>query len=193
MDKAPDNKGLARSKIPFPFESEIGRRLNMGDICYYAPGDLNKIMKEGKTSWDSFSYALMMGHNVYCHIVAVQRANQLMDIESAKIRPGWRMAGIEGKKEIELSDWVPLRVLYFNTFIKELFQTKTKAEAFDMIEQGLPFLRSLEGARLRGGVAQNNFGNLFDVVDNSKKQEDIDWENRDDDALRALEENEVDQ
>jgi hypothetical protein len=150
-------------------------------------------MKEGKTSWDSFSYALMMGHNVYCHIVAVQRANQLMDIESAKIRPSWRMAGIEGKKEIELSDWVPLRVLYFNTFIKELFQTKTKAEAFDMIEQGLPFLRSLEGARLRGGVAQNNFGNLFDVVDNSKKQEDIDWENRDDDALRALEENEVDQ
>jgi hypothetical protein len=193
MDKAPDNKGLARSNIPFPFESEIGRRMVMGDICWYAPGDLNKIGKEGKTSWDSFSYALMMGHNVYCHIVAVQRANQLMDIESARTRPDWRMVGIEGKKEIELSDWVPLRVLYFNTFIKELFQTKTKAEAFDMIEQGLPFLRSLEGARLRGGVAQNNFGNLFDVVDNSKKQEDIDWENRDDDALRSLEENEVDQ
>lgn len=193
MDKAPDNKGLARSSIPFPFESEIGRRLNMGDICWYAPGDLNKIKKEGKTSWDSFSYALMMGHNVYCHIVAVQRANQLMDIESARTQPDWRMVGIEGKKEIELSDWVPLRVLYFNTFIKELFQTKNKAEAFDMIEQGLPFLRSLEGARLRGGVAQNNFGQLFEVVDNSKKQEDIDWENRDDDALRALEENEVDQ
>jgi len=193
MDKAPDNKGLARSSIPFPFESEIGRRLNMGDICWYAPGDLNKIKREGKTSWDSFSYALMMGHNVYCHIVAVQRANQLMDIESARTQPDWRMVGIEGKKEIELSDWVPLRVLYFNTFIKELFQTKNKAEAFDMIEQGLPFLRSLEGARLRGGVAQNTFGQLFEVVDNSKKQEDIDWENRDDDALRALEENDIDQ
>ena len=51
----------------------------MNDVCPYGPGDLNKIGKEGRTSWDSFSYALQMGHNVYMHILATQRANECYD------------------------------------------------------------------------------------------------------------------
>jgi hypothetical protein len=187
MDKAPDNKALAKSDIPFPFESELGRRLIMEDICHYAPGMLNKIKKEGKTSWDSFSYALMMGHNVYCHIVAVQRAQELMDIECTRFKPDWRAWGLEGKKEKELSDWVPRRILYFDRFINELFETKTKEEAFAMIETAMPFLKSLEGARLRGGPDQNEFNSLFDYEENIR-QGDIDFANPDDDELRALEE-----
>jgi hypothetical protein len=186
MDKAPDNKALAKSDIPFPFASEMASRLNMGDICWYAPGMLNKINKEGKTSWDSFAYALMMGHNVECHIVAVQRAQQLMDIETAKHKPDWRMKGVEGKKEIEYSDWVPNRILYFATFIEELFNTKTKAEAFQLISDAAGFLKSLEGSRLQGGPAQNTFGSLFDVEE--IRQDEIDFGNPDDDELRALEE-----
>lgn len=186
MDKAPDNKLLAESDIPFPFESEIGRRLTMGDICWYAPGMLNKIGKEGKTSWDSFAYALMMGHNVYCHIVAVQRAQQLMDIECARFNPNWRLTGIEGKKEKEYSEWVPNRILYFRNFVEELFLTKSKQEAFDLIDKALPFLRSLEGARLQGGPAQNMFGAFFETEE--KKQKEIDFSNPDDDELRKLEE-----
>jgi hypothetical protein len=82
---------------------------------------LNKLGKiPNKTSWDSFSYALMMGHNVECHIKAVQRAQQLMDIECARFTPDWRMKSIEGKKEIEFSDWVPNKILYFGTFVEEL-------------------------------------------------------------------------
>ncbi len=185
MDKAPDNKALAKSNIPFPFESEIGRRLIMGDICHYAPGMLNKIGKEGKTSWDSFAYALMMGHNVYCHIVAVQRANQLTDIECARINPNWRYWGIEGKKEKEYSEWVPNKILYFRNFVEELFETKTIQEAFGMIDQALPFLRSLEGARLQGGPAQNTFGNLFDIEE--VQQKEIDFSNPEDQELRELE------
>ena len=191
MDKAPDNKALARSDIPFPFESEIGRRLTIGDICWYAPGDLNKIMKEGKTSWDSFSYALMMGHNVYCHIVAVQRAQQLMDIESAKLKPDWRMVGIEGKKEIEFSEWVPRRILYFNTFIEDLFNTKTLSEAFDLIDAGQTFLRSLEGARLQGGPVSYANKNL--ITFENKKQGDIDFTSPEDENLRELERKVVDE
>jgi hypothetical protein len=42
-------------------ESPISQQLQMKDICIYKPGDLNKIGKEGKTSWDSFSYALQIG------------------------------------------------------------------------------------------------------------------------------------
>ena len=214
MDKAPDNKALSGSTIPFPFESEVGRRLIMGDVCYFDLGTpktqaelgkdvkfdqtnkehynvipkTNKLDKIGKTSWDSFAYALMMGHNVECHIKAVQRAQQLMDIECAKIKPDWRIWGIEGKKEKEFSEWVPRRILYFSRFVEELFETKTKEEAFAMIEMATPFLRSLEGSRLQGGPKAHANTDLFDWGDNKKESEE-DFDQQDDDDLRALEEN----
>ena len=217
MDKAPDNKALSGSDIPFPFESSIGRRLTMADIAYYDLGErktdaelngakfdhlnpghyhttprLNKLGKiPNKTSWDSFAYALMMGHNVECHIVAVQRAQQLMDIEIAKVKD--RLTWKQWKKvkgsdmSDEHSDWVPRNILYFSSLVEDLFNTKTKAEAFEMIEKAGPFLRSLEGARLQGGPAQNTFGSLFEV-EQVTKVEEIDLANPDDDELRALEE-----
>ena len=221
MDKAPDNKALSGSDIPFPFESSIGRRLTMGDIAYYDLGErktdaelglnekgkqikfdhlnpdhynvaprLNKLGKiPNRTSWDSFAYALMMGHNVECHIVAVQRAQQLMDIEIAKVRRDWKQWSKNSKKEMhdEISDWVPRNILYFNSFVEDLFNTKTKAEAFEMIDQAKPFLISLEGARLQGGPSQNQFTAHFDVEEVTKVEE-IDLANPDDDELRALEE-----
>ena len=184
MDKAPDNKMLAgRHDIPFPFESEIGRRLSIADICHYAPGMLNKIGKEGKTSWDSFAYALMMGHNVYCHIVAVQRANNLMDIELAKHKPDWRRWTKPGSKEVnmhEYSEWVPRNILYFAGFVEELFECQTKEEAFQMIQDADFFLKNLEGARLRGGIT-NEFSRLFVEEDESTWEDD-----RDDDKLNEM-------
>jgi hypothetical protein len=134
----------------------------------------------------------MMGHNVECHIVAVQRAQQLMDIEIARFKPDWRMKGIEGKKEIEYSDWVPNKVLYFATFIEELFNTKTKAEAFEMIDSAKQFLKSLEGARLQGGPADNQFGDLFTFEDEKQLVYGPDglplFDQQDDNDLRSLEE-----
>ena len=202
MDKAPDNKALAGSDIPFPFESEIGRRLVMGDIAYYNIGirktdaelngvkfdhlnpdhyhevpRLNKLGKiPNKTSWDSFAYALMMGHNVECHIKAVQRANQLMDIEIAKVQPDWRHWNKLNAKDStsdQYSDWVPRNILYFNRFVTELFETKNLAEAMAMLDEpkAKAFLTSLEGARLQGGPAQNTFGNLFELETVTKAEE----------------------
>ena len=222
MDKAPDNKLLSESEVPYPFESEFSSRLLMGDIAYYDIGvkktdtelgldskgkqikfnhldplhyntipKLNKLGKiPNKTSWDSFSYALMMGHNVECHIKAVQRAQQLMDIECARFKPDWRLKGIEGKKEIEYSDWVPNRILYFSTFVEELFNTKTKTEAFQLIEDAKQLLKSLEGARLQGGPADNNFTKLFDIVEGKPLLKDKDgvplFDQQDDDKLNSL-------
>ena len=60
-------------------DSPLSNLFKMKDICIYKPGDLNKIGKEGKTSWDSFSYALLMGHNVWMHLTAVQEANRRFD------------------------------------------------------------------------------------------------------------------
>jgi hypothetical protein len=129
---------------------------------------LNKIGKEGKTSWDSFGYALMMGHNVECHIKAVQRANQLMDIETAKAKPDWRhwkkLKDSETGSD-QYSDWVPRNILYFNRFVEELFNTTSKAEAFQMIDDAKPMLANMMGMRLRGGNAENNFTSLFDTED----------------------------
>jgi hypothetical protein len=220
MDKAPDNKALAGSDIPFPFESEIGRRITMSDIAYYNIGKrktdaelggvkfdhlnpdhyhevprLNKLGKiPNKTSWDSFAYALMMGHNVYCHIVAVQRAQHLMDIEIAKTRGKFTWKEWTKRKSVDMSDeysdWVPRNILYFSNFVEELFETKNKDEAFAMINDGKSFLKSLEGARLQGGPADNTFNNLFDV--DEKTQKEIDFSNPDDDDLRALEEGLID-
>ena len=220
MDKAPDNKALSGSDIPFPFESSIGRRLTMKDIAYYDLGErktdaelngakfdhlnpdhyhvaprLNKLGKiPNKTSWDSFAYALMMGHNVECHIVAVQRAQQLMDIELAKVKDRFTWKHWKRVKGADMSDehsdWVPRNILYFASFVEELFNTTTKAEAFEMIEQAGPFLRSLEGARLQGGPAQNKFNSLFEI-EQVTKSEEIDLANPDDDKLRALEEGDL--
>jgi hypothetical protein len=217
MDKAPDNKALAGSDIPFPFESTIGRRLTMGDIAYYDLGErktdaelngakfdhlnpehyhvvpkLNKLGKiPNRTSWDSFAYALMMGHNVECHIVAVQRAQQLMDIEIAKTKgklhwSHWKKVKSSDMSD-EYSDWVPRNILYFSTLIEDLFNTKNKTEAFEMIDKAIPFLKSLEGARLQGGPAQNTFGSLF-AFEEVTNADEVDLGNPDDDELRALEE-----
>ena len=83
-------------------DSPISSMLTMKDICIYKAGtpkpgivlteenfrdpamydvlpDMNKNGKWGKTSWDSFSYALLMGHNVYLHLTAVQEANRRFD------------------------------------------------------------------------------------------------------------------
>lgn len=223
MDKAPDNKALAGSTVPFPFESEFGRRLTIGDICYYANGtpdwaavnadkidhvklfkdpelvnnpkywkvmgDKNKINKVGSTSWDSFGYALMMGHNVYCHIAAVQRANQLMDIECAKGRPNWRHWNKLNAKDVtsdQHSAWVPRNILYFDRFVEELFALKTKDEAFALIKEAKSFLQNLEGARLQGGPAKNKFNTLFEISEVTDSDE-ISLNDPNDEALRNLE------
>ncbi len=189
MDKAPDTKTLSGSDTPFPFESEVGRRLSIGDICWYKPGMLNKVGKEGKTSWDSFAYALMMSHNVYCHIVAVQRANQLMDIERAIKKPDWRhwRKVKDADKSDEYSEWVPRNILYFDRFVEELFDCQNKDDAFAMIAEAerLGFLQNLEGARLRGGVT-NTFNQHFDEVKEDGSVE-VPWsDDREDEELDKL-------
>jgi hypothetical protein len=153
---------------------------------YNIPPRLNKLGKiPNKTSWDSFAYALMMGHNVECHIRAVQRAQQLMDIECARFKPDWRLWGIEGKREVEYSDWVPRKILYFGRFIEELFNTSSKEEAFQMIKDAELFLKSLEGARLQGGPAGNTFNDLFSYEDGKKTKEE-EFDQHDDDELNKL-------
>jgi hypothetical protein len=87
----------------------------------------------------------------------------------------------------EYSDWVPRNILYFSSFVEDLFNTKTKDEAFEMITRASPFLRSLEGARLQGGPKETTFNNLI-IVEDVTKPSEIDLENPEDEKLRALSE-----
>ena len=165
MEKAPDDKNLKDSDIPFPFPSVIGDRLTMKDVCWYGQGDLNKNNKEGKTSWDSFSYVLMMAHNVYNHIKAVHTANDINDIEMLKHRPKvkhWRKTKNQDNTD-EPSDFVPRNILYFNTFVEEVFKSE---KPMDVINDARGFLADIRGTRWQratgGGKGKNNFSSLFE-------------------------------
>ena len=89
MNDAADDKSFAKDTSPFNdlmrtmypdfMPTPMTNGLKVNDICYYGPGDLNRMGQSNKTSWDSFSYALLMNHNVYTHINSVQEANKAYD------------------------------------------------------------------------------------------------------------------
>ena len=164
MEKAPDNKIWAGDTIPFPWRSAIGDRLTMGDVCYYKPGDLNKVGKEGRTSWDSFSYGLYMAHNTEVHIQAVQRANQLMDMEVARYKPDWRYWRKLNEKEEKSdspSEWVPRNILYFDRFVQELFESD---DPRTMLKHAHNFLTELQGGLQRGKTGNDVKNRVINAV-----------------------------
>ena len=132
-------------------ESPISKGLKANDICIYGPGDLNKIGKEGKTSWDSFSYAVMMGHNVWMHINAVQEANRQYD---------------NGVIPNMLVDERFDRVA-FKDIVEAIFMTDNRNEANAIIEEFSRYWDSIIGTRGNTGKrivnAQTQFNNLFEV------------------------------
>jgi len=163
MEPTVDNKKYAGDSTPFRdavladgvhklFEdSPITERLTIGDVCHYAPGMLNKIGKEGKTSWDSFSYALLMGHNVWMHIESVQRANREYD---AGVIPGMLVQ--------ETFD----RIL-FREVVERVFEQRDYAKSMNIINEYSKFWDSVKGTRGFTGKrivnAATQFNSLFDV------------------------------
>ena len=150
-----DNKNLKGSKVPFAYRSPIGDRLTEGDICWYGHGDKNKIGKEGKTSWDSFSYQLIMAHNVCTHIEAVQKVNRLAHVETARHQVDWKdWVTVKGRdKRDEFSLKTPRNLIYFNYFVEELFKSENP---YDMIDK-VSALDTLTNARWRASKAKSKF------------------------------------
>ena len=145
-------------------DSPVSRNLEMKDICIYAPGDLNKNGKEGKTSWDSFSYALMMGHNVWQHLNAVQEANRQYD---------------QGKYPKMLIQET-FDTVTFRDVCEAIFSADTKEESMAIIDHYSKFWMSIIGTRGATGKKTVNagtmFNNLFDVSDQAEEvvEEDLD-------------------
>jgi hypothetical protein len=126
-------------------ESPISKRLLIKDVCVYKPGDLNKIGKEGKTSWDSFSYVLQMGHNVWSHLYAVQEANRQYD---NGIVPEMLISTIAGKKSFRSN-----RHNFFRDVVNDIFATSDRGRAEAIIEEYNKYWMCIVGTR--GTLSQN--------------------------------------
>jgi len=149
--------------------------VEMKDVCIYGAGtpkpgvtnpdptnpadwlvmpDLNKLGKmSNRTSWDSFSYAIQMGHNVWSHINAVQEANRQYDNGSVPAML------VQEKFE---------RV-YFRDIVDAIFAADNRADAEMIIESFDKFWQAIIGTRGATGKktvnAATQFANLFDEVD----------------------------
>jgi hypothetical protein len=146
--------GVIQDRIFKNFEpSPLIDQVTMKDICIYAPGDLNKIGKEGKTSWDSFSYAIQMGHNVWSHINAVQRANEEYD-------KGIIPAMLVQEK---------FDRIYFKDVVEAIFAANDRGTADKIVEDFGRYFDTIIGTRGNTGKRITNpatcFANLFDEVE----------------------------
>ena len=142
-------------------DSPISQHLQIKDICIYKPGDLNKNGKEGKTSWDSFSYALMMGHNVWMHIEAVQRANRKYD-QGELPAMLWHRKGDHSR---------------FRDIVESIFSAPDRASAEAIIEHYDSYWMDIVGTRgFKGKKTKNSntmFNALFETVETVEDEDDI--------------------
>ena len=156
-------------------ESPISAQLQVKDVCVYRPGDLNKNGKEGKTSWDSFSYMLLMGHNVWTHIESVQRANREFD---AGNYPNmlWYENGDHSK---------------FQDIVDAIFATPDRAEAESIIEYYSRYWMDIIGTRgFKGKKALSGrpmFDQFFEIDEKDIDTESDDSVQLDESALDQLE------
>ena len=155
-------------------ESPISQRIEMKDICIYAPGDLNKIGKEGRTSWDSFSYAIQMGHNVWSHLTAVQEANRQYD------------QGITPKMLVqETFDRV-----YFRDVVDAIFATSDRGTADMIIDEFSKFWIQIIGTRGAIGKKTVNASTMFNALfetDDAEEEHHVDDSGLDETNLDDLE------
>jgi hypothetical protein len=145
--------------------------LNPAD--WITPPDLNKLGKvSNKTSWDSFSYAIMMGHNVWMHVNAVQEANRQYDA---------------GKVPAMLVQEKFDRV-YFKDVVEAIFAADNRADADAIIEHYDKFWQAIIGTRGATGKktvnAATQFANLFDFEDDCTVQSEHDEEFTEDESLK---------
>ncbi len=140
-------------------DSPISQHLMIKDVCIYKPGDLNKNGKEGRTSWDSFSYALMMGHNVWMHIESVQRANRKYD-QGELPAMLWHRNGDHTR---------------FRDIVESIFSAPDRASAEAIIEHYDRYWMDIVGTRgFKGKKTKNSntmFNALFETVEDVEDEE----------------------
>lgn len=79
--RVPNSASFVHSTKPFPFAtSPIGRGMMLGDLCAVAEG---KRRSSGHLShWDTLSSLMLMNHNLYVHIDAINQINRIVDVSA---------------------------------------------------------------------------------------------------------------
>ncbi len=147
MGKGLDDKTLKGTSYAMPYGGPIMDRLTTGDICFMGPNDPNKHGKISKTSWDTSSYAMIMAHNVYNHIQAVQETNRLADMDYATrkiplVMSDWYAMRNKKKAPAPLNEFVPTEILFFNQFVADLFDP-ANPDPYGMIKANDTFLNKI--------------------------------------------------
>jgi hypothetical protein len=140
--------------------SPIMDGIQIKDICIYGPNDVNKLGKIGKTSWDSFTYALMMGHNVWMHINSVQEANRQYD--AGKI-PAMLSVADANTKVVKQYDH-----MFFKDIVNAIFETSDRGRADALVDEYDAYWKDIPGTR--GYIGKNT------VNANTKAEEHLDIE-----------------
>lgn len=170
MGKALDDKSLKGTNYAMPYGGPIMDRLTTGDICFMGPDDANKNGKITKTSWDTTSYAMIMAHNVYNHITAVQEINKLADLDYATRKVPLNIAdwySMRSKKApTPLNDFVPSEILFFNQFVTELLDPANK-DARKMLEDNRVFLKKISFGNLKIDTSEQHKA-LFGEIEDDK-------------------------
>jgi hypothetical protein len=155
-------------------------QIKTNDICVYGPGDLNKFGQSNKTSWDSFSYGIMMGHNVWHHINAVQEANRQYD--------QGRCPAMLVRETIDRR--------YFKDIVNTIFSTSNRDVANSLIKDFSSFYEQIVGTR--GATGKNTtsafpmFNKWFSEPGSSEEEEEkFDQEEFTDTQIDRLEELEM--
>jgi hypothetical protein len=152
-------------------DSPLSNLFTMKDVCIYKAGtpkpgvvltednfkdpalydvlpDVNKNGKWGKTSWDSFSYALLMGHNVWMHLTAVQEANRRFDA---------------GTRPAMMRYTAPTHEL-FEDIVESIFAAPDRATAESIIEHYDNYWMEIVGTRGAKGKKAKNARTQFKAL-----------------------------
>jgi len=174
MGKGLDDKKFKSKKLAMPFQGPIMERLYTSDICVMGPGDKNGHGKEGKTSWSTTTYAIIMAHNVYNHIEAVQEINRLADIEYV-LRTDvnyedWYI--MRNKKKItNMSKFVPNSIIFFNDFVEKLLDVNNK-DPYAMLNDNQIFLDYISFGNKKQTLNNDLFDNESNIEDISELTEE---------------------
>ena len=169
MDKAKDDKKYAGSTEPYnkirPGEYDLDIN-NTPVMNCYTEGDIccRGVDYESKTSWDSLSYVLLMAHNVYQHIEAVQEANRRTDNKDVKSIPENVLEFVDLTERVFASenpmDLIEKNSSLLNRLSKAKFSGAPRTTTFDSIVEEVPALVQKEKKVVQ--ETSSNFANLFD-------------------------------
>jgi len=130
-------------------DSPITDKMTLSDLCYRGQGFIGQHGKETKTSWDTLSYTLLQGHNVWSHMTAVQEANRRYD------------QGVVPKMLTNDT----FEKIVFSEVVDQIFALKDRQKSLDMIESYTRYWMQFQsGSQGYSGKKTVNSLTMFDEL-----------------------------